>query len=92
MSCVIEGDLTEEQLLAMFLDAAAKDNAYGDEWVSEWSKIERIALKVCPAWADHELQAELREAAQNRHTVTHSDAFREAYNPHYRIVPANVVK
>lgn len=92
MSCVIEGDLTEEQLLAMFLDAAAKDNAYGDEWVSEWSKIERIALKVCPAWADHELQAELREAAQNRHTVRHSDAFREAYNPHYRIVPANVVK
>lgn len=33
-----------------------------------------------------ELQAELQEAAQNKQAVRHSEAFRNTYNPHYRIV------
>ena len=43
LSCVDDGELTEEQLLAMFIDAAAKDNAFGDSWAEEWQKIESIA-------------------------------------------------
>ena len=85
LSCVVVGELSEKQLLAMFLEAAGKDNAFGDDWAEEWAKIERVALKVCPGWADQELQSELREAAQNKQAVRHSEAFREAYHPHYRI-------
>lgn len=60
-----------------------------DSWVEEWQKIESIVLNVCPAWSDQELQAELREAAQNNQAVRHSEAFRTAYNPHYRLVRNN---
>ena len=70
----------------MFIDAAGKDNAFSDDWASEWLKIEAMALKVNPEWADEELQSELRMAAQGRHAVRHSEAFRDNYNPHYRIV------
>jgi hypothetical protein len=49
-------------------------------------KIEAIALKVNPDWGDGALQNELREAAYGKYAVRHSDAFRETYNPHYRIV------
>lgn len=85
-SCLVDGEITEEQLLAMFIDAAGKDNAFSDDWASEWLKIEAMALKVNPEWADEELQSELRMAAQGRHAVRHSEAFRDNYNPHYRIV------
>lgn len=86
LACVVDGELTEEQLLTMFIDAAGKDNAFGDGWKEEWTKIESIALKVCPSWSDQELQVELREAAKNKQAVRHSEAFRNTYNPHYRIV------
>lgn len=86
LACVVGGELTEEQLLKMFIDAASKDNAFGDAWPEEWQKIERIALQACPDWANEPLQAELRLAAECNHAVRHSEAFRNAYHPHYRIV------
>lgn len=85
-SNIVEGELTEEQMLTMFIDAAGKDNAYSDNWLEEWQKIEKTALEVNPGWTDAELQAELMMAAEGNHAVRHSDAFRENYNPHYRIV------
>lgn len=86
LACVADGDLSVNQLLEMFLEAAGKDNAFGDNWADEWTKIESIALEVNPLWTDPELQAELHEAAENNFAVRHSQAFRETYHPHYRIV------
>ena len=83
---VVNGELTEEQLLEMFFEAASKDNAFGNSWMEEWQKIESVALQVCHDWTDEPLQAELQLAAERKHAVRHSEAFRNAYNPHYRIV------
>ena len=87
-SNIVDGELTEEQLVMMFINAAGKDNAFSNDWAAEWKQIEKIALKVNPAWKDTELQSELTEAAAGNHAVRHSEAFRENYNPHYRIVRA----
>ena len=38
------------------------------------------------------LQPMLSEAAQNRQAVHHSQAYREAYHPHYRIVEREVLR
>ena len=81
-----EGKITEDELLLLFIDAAGKDNALPIDWESEWEQIERIALEVHPAWQEDELQRELRHAAQLKAAVRHSDAFRNTYNPHYRII------
>ena len=83
---ITEGQLTEEELVTMFVDAAGKDNAFSDDWPTEWQKIEDVALKVNPLWADDTLQSSLKMAAKENHAVRHSDAFRNNYNPHYRIV------
>ena len=85
-SNIVDGELTEEQMVMMFVGAAGKDNAFSDDWASEWKTIEKIALEVNPEWQDPELQKELTEAAENRYAVRHSEAFRNNYNPHYRIV------
>lgn len=81
-----EGNITEEQLLSLFIDAAGKDNALHSNWENEWKQIERIALEVYPAWQDAELQRELQHAAQLKAAVRHSEAFRNTYHPHYRII------
>lgn len=81
-----EGAMTEETLLTLFIDAAGKDNAVHDNWASEWRQIETIAIQVHPAWHNEELQAELRKAADLQAAVKHSDAFRNTYHPHYRII------
>ena len=85
-SNIVDGELTEEQLVMMFIGAAGKDNAFSDDWASEWKTIEKIALEVNPEWQDPELHKELTEAAENRYAVRHSEAFRNNYNPHYRIL------
>jgi hypothetical protein len=86
LSLVLNGEMTEEELLQLFIDAAGKDNALHDNWAYEWSEIERIALQVQPAWKNEELQAVLHEAAANNQAVRHSETFRDTYKPHYRII------
>ena len=86
LSLVHAGQLSESELFSRFVDAAGQNNAYSDNWSAEWQQIETIALEVHPQWQDSALQAELRHAASVPCAVRHSEAFRNAYHPHYRIV------
>lgn len=86
LALVVNGTVTEDDLLRLFIDAAGKDNALHDRWADEWSEIERIALEVQPAWQDAELQTLLRQAAAGNRAVRHSESFRNSYKPHYRII------
>lgn len=86
LSLVHSGEMSENELFARFVEAAGTNNAFSDNWAEEWAKVETIALEVQPAWADSALQAELRYAASIQSAVRHSEAFRQAYHPHYRII------
>ena len=86
LSEVLSGKMTEQELLSLFIRAASKNNAYSADWLSEWREIEQIALSVHPEWKDETLQRALRQAAESKSAVRHSEAFRKAYNPHYRII------
>ena len=86
LACVTEGKMTEEELLQRFVEAASHDNALTADWAEVWKRIERIAIQTVPAWKDSTLQAGLMQAAMQHSAVRHSDAYREAYRPHYRIV------
>lgn len=98
---IFDGTVTEDELLRLFIAAASSNNAssansastnagsgnaFSDDWPREWQLIETIALEVHPSWADEELQQALRQAADLRRAVRHSDPFRAAYHPHYRII------
>ena len=86
LSEVLNGNMSEEELFARFVEAAGTNNALSDKWEEEWQTIETIALEVQPAWADSTLQNELRYAASVQSPVRHSETFRQAYHPHYRII------
>ena len=77
---------SEEELLHRFMETANTATPVHDNWAGEWSEIERIALQVHPTWQNEELQKALREAAANNRAVRHSEAYRKAYQPHYRVI------
>lgn len=86
LSLVHSGEMSENELFARFMEAAGTNNAFSDNWTEEWAKVEAIAVEVQPAWADSALQTELRYAASVSSPVRHSETFRQAYHPHYRII------
>lgn len=86
LSLVHNGAMSEDELFARFVEAADTNNAFSDNWAEEWKQIESIALELHPAWADSSLQADLRYAASIPSAVRHSEAFRQHYRPHYRII------
>ena len=86
LSLVHSGEMTEEELFALFMEAAGTNNAFSDNWAEEWAKVEAIALEVHPTWTDTTLQAVLQFAASTASPVRHSETFRQTYNPHYRII------
>lgn len=85
-----EGKMSERQLLQRFLSAATDAPILPIRqtwaWRYEWALTEKIALHEVPEWHNEELQAALTDAAEQCAAVRHSEAFRSAYQPHYRIV------
>ena len=86
LQCVLNGEMSEDELLRLFIEAAGQDNALNDNWENEWQTIEAIAIETHPAWQNDTLQQDLRTAAQLQRAVRHSDPFRNTYRPHYRII------
>lgn len=86
---VINNEMSKETLLSEFL--AASTHPYflplrkQWAWKLEWHRIHRIALKEVQDWQNEELEMELTEAAEQCAAVHHSQAFRDAYHPHYRL-------
>jgi len=89
---VLDGTMTEEELWRLFVDGKERHEdtrrrtGRDARWLSEWKRIERIALRVNPQWCDKELQRQLQEAARQKAAVHHSDSYRTTYKPHYRII------
>lgn len=86
LALVLNGEMSEDTLLQLFIEAAGSDNALHNHWADEWDEIEAIALQMQPTWRNEELQALLHQAAAGNHAVHHSEPFRNTYKPHYRII------
>ena len=85
LRCVNEGKLTADQLLSAFLRSAQPVDESDSTWTKEWAGIAETAIELgFPA--EEAVLEELGEAARLNHAVRHSDAYRNAYHPHYRIV------
>lgn len=91
LSVVADGLVTAEQLLEAFIRSANSEQPPLPDWETEWetvvSVIQKHHLKVNDF--DAQLPA-LTEAARNRQAVHHSQAYREAYHPHYRILERGI--
>ena len=85
LRCVNEGLLTEEKLLEAFVRSALPSEQPEQSWSDEWAQIEKVA-RQCGIPCTDEENRQLQQAAQGNHAVHHSEAYRNANHPHYRIV------
>ncbi len=88
---VNEGLITEEELLDAFLRSAKPTAQPKQTWAEQWAHI--------LAWLDkNQLEQldpdsvlpELQIAAETERAVHHSNSYRQAYHPHYRIVEKSI--
>lgn len=89
LRCVNEGKITADQLLSAFFRSAQPVDESDSTWTKEWAELAETAIELgFPA--GKEVLEELRLAAQLNRAVRHSDAYRNAYRPHYRIVQKEI--
>jgi hypothetical protein len=89
LRCVNEERLTAEQLLDAFIRSAKPSEQPEQAWAEEWKAIETIAREYNVPCSEEDRQL-LMQAAQNNRAVHHSEAYRNAYHPHYRIVRRDI--
>ena len=91
LSAVADGLVTAEQLLEAFIRSANSEQPPLPDWETEWETVVNVIQKHHLKVNDFDTQLPaLTEAARNRQAVHHSQAYREAYHPHYRIVERGI--
>lgn len=89
LRAVNEGMLTAKQLLDAFIRSAKPAEQAKQSWADEWMEIEQMAT-ACHVPCPEEDRQLLMQAAQNNQAVHHSETYRNAYLPHYRIVRRDI--
>ena len=87
--CVNAGLLTEKQLSDAFLRSITPAEEPKQSWADEWAHIEQAAREAGIPCPDEDCE-QLRIAAKDNRAVHHSDAYRNAYHPHYRIIRRDI--
>lgn len=85
LGAVKVGLITVDELLQAFLDSAAAQHEPAIEWTTKWNAIIEVIDEIKPGFGADERQA-LQQASSKKQAVHHSQDYRDAYNPHYRIV------
>ena len=89
LRCITENLISEQQLFDAFLRSAQPQQRMED-WHRLWQdEIVPAARKAGLGFSDEEL-AELTAASRRNGAVRHSDDYRNAYHPHYRIVERSI--
>ena len=93
LSVVLNGLVSEEVYLNAFVRSANEGRrATPEQWVAKWKLIEDVIRQYCPEIPDAEKDLEMIDAyvAKGDLIMHHSDAFGNAYNPHYRIIARDI--
>ena len=90
---VMEGLISADLLLDAFLESADKvTHPTVEEWVVRWHEmietIDKMALNL-PNYDDDKQYIE-QVLAQGHYAISHSQDYREAYSPHYRIIERQI--
>ena len=93
LSVILDGLVGEDAFLDAFVRSANDgERVTEEEWVSKWQEVSGILRKEHDDIPDLEKDLGTLDSlvAQGHVIMRHSDAFREAYHPHYRIIAHNI--
>lgn len=91
LNAVADGKISAEQLLDAFVKSANNVEPRSDKWADQWANIVKvIEEKQLPVAANDELKQLLKTCSEQDEAVHHSEAYNQAYRPHYRIVERDI--
>lgn len=93
LSVVLDGLVSEEAFLDAFVRSANEGKPLTEkQWIAKWKKVEKIIRKDFPDIPDAEEDLERigSHVDKGELTMHHSEAFSDAYNPHYRIIARDI--
>ena len=95
LRCVIEGKITAQQLLEVFIASANNsERPTVENWAAQWQEIittiDRMGLALPCYDQDKRFIEEVLDNGQ--YAISHSPEYREAYAPHYRIVKRDILE
>ena len=93
LSVVLDGLVGEETYLDAFVRSANEGKRLTEEqWVAKWREVEKVIKKDFPDIPDAEKDLEMIDSYVEKGDLImhHSEAFSNAYNPHYRIIARDI--
>ena len=93
LSVVLDGLVGEETYLDAFVRSANEGKRLTEEqWVAKWKEVEKVIRKDFPDIPDAEKDLEMIDSYVEKGDLImhHSEAFSNAYNPHYRIIARDI--
>ena len=93
LSVVLDGLVGEETYLDAFVRSANEGKRLTEEqWVAKWKEVEKVIKKDFPAIPDAVKDLEMIDSYVEKGDLImyHSEAFSNAYNPHYRIIARDI--
>ena len=93
LSVVLDGRISEEALLDAFVRSAnSGKKATPEEWTRKWALVAQVIRKDFPdiPGVEEDLRTLDSLVAAGSFIVHHSQAYCEAYHPHYRIVAKDI--
>lgn len=90
---VLDGLVSKELYLNAFVRSANEGKRLTQEqWVAKWKKVEKVILKDFPDIPDAKEDLEMIDShiEKGELILHHSEAFSQAYNPHYRIIARDI--
>jgi len=93
LSVVLDGLVGEETYLDAFVRSANEGKRLTEEqWVAKWREVEKVIKKDFPDIPDAVKDLEMIDSYVEKGDLImhHSEAFSNAYNPHYRIIARDI--
>ena len=93
LSVVLDGLVGEETYLDAFVRSANEGMRLTEEqWVAKWREVEKVIKKDFPDIPDAVKDLEMIDSYVEKGDLImhHSEAFSNAYNPHYRIIARDI--
>lgn len=93
LSVVLDGLVGEETYLDAFVRSANDGKRLTEEqWVAKWREVEKVIKKDFPDIPDAVKDLEMIDSYVEKGDLImhHSEAFSNAYNPHYRIIARDI--
>jgi hypothetical protein len=93
LSVVLDSLVTEEAFLDAFVRSANEGKRITEEeWVKKWKIVAKILRKDFKDIPDLEKDLHMLDSlmAEGHYIIHHSQAYRDAYHPHYRIIDMRI--